>query len=792
MRFAMKELRQTTCNRDCPDACAIVAHVEDGKVVRLQGNPSHPVTRGFLCYRTNHFLLLHYSPDRITAPLLRKKKESPLVPVGWDEALDFAADRLAAIKRESGPAAIFHYRSGGSLGLLKYLTDYFFALFGPVTEKRGDICSGAGDAAQTEDFGEEDSHDLFDLLNAKSILLWGKNVFTSSPHTLPVLKEARAKGTRVVLVDPVHHKTASIADAFWQPRPAGDFALAMGVARLLFERGWVDPEASSYCDHLDEFRALAMGKSVASWCAEADVPVSAALDLASCLGVNKPAAILVGWGMGRRGNGASIVRALDALGAISGNLGVPGGGVSFYFKRRGAFDMRFIDANRAPPRAILEPLLGAEVLAAKDPAVRAVWITAGNPVAMLPDSRAVAEALRSREFVVVVDSVLTDTARLADLVLPTTTLLEADDILGAYGHHYLGVARPVVPRHPGVRSDLEIVQGLAGRLGLERELAGDARAWKERLVATKLAPAGVTLEAIEAGFVRNPLAPKVLFEGRKFATTSGKVNLLREAAAPAVTTDSRYPLSLMALSTEDAQSSQWSRALHGPAVATVHPDAANGIADGAEALLESRIGAMTVRVKYDARQRRDVVLVPKGGHLSDGRCANALVRARTTDLGEGAAYHDEGVRLTFRSRAGWQRHSRGSAAETILRAFMDSLRFPCGSPRPRPDGEAQRIRPIVPSPADYTPTSQCPRALPVRRLLPPPNPDPPGRPIRGALPPDRTRPSQPSAPSRPPAVTPSRGEAAPTSFRHPRSPPEERASGAKRGLIALLARSRRS
>ena len=640
-----KHVLKTTCNRDCPDACGLLAHVdEDGRVVRLQGDPEHPVTRGFLCYRTNHFLPVHYSPDRLTAPLLRKGGE--LVPVTWTEALDWVAERLQTIKRESGPAAIFHYRSGGSLGLLKTLTDYFFALFGPVTVKDGDVCAGAGEAAQLTDFGEEDSSDLFDLRHSRSILLWGKNVFTSSPHLLPLLKEARgARGARIVLIDPVFHKTTSIADAYYQPRPAGDFALAMATVHVLFERGWVDPEAETYCDNLGELRALALGKSVAAWCSEADVPIAAAEDLAACLGPGKPAAILVGWGMGRRQNGSSIVRALDALGAISGNLGIPGGGVSFYFKRRGAYDVEFVKHAGTPPRAILEPLFGEEVLAAKDPPIRAVWVTAGNPVAMLPESGKVAEALRTRELVVVVDSFLTDTARLAHLVLPTTTLLEADDILGSYGHHYLGVARPVVERPAEVRSDLEIVQALAHRVGLGAALDGDARSWKERLVAPRLHPRGVTLERMEEGATRNPLAAQVLFEGRKFATATGKVNLLTESTPPRLAADATYPLTLMALSTEDAQSSQWSRAIDGPAVATVHPRAAGGIADGELGRLESPIGAMVVRVKHDPRQRPDIVLVPKGGHLKDGRCANLLVRARATDHGGGAAYYDEAARL---------------------------------------------------------------------------------------------------------------------------------------------------
>jgi anaerobic selenocysteine-containing dehydrogenase len=354
--------------------------------------------------------------------------------------------------------------------------------------------------------------------------------------------------------------------------------------------------------------------------------------------------------MGRRVNGAGIVRALDALGAISGNLGIPGGGVSFYFKRRAAFDTSFIGGREIAPRTVCEPLFGPDVLRASDPPIRAVWVTAGNPVAMLPESDTTVEALRTREFVVVVESFLTDTARLAHLVLPTTTLLEADDILGSYGHHWLGVARPVVPPPPGVRSDLEIVQGLAERVGLGDALSGDARAWKRRLVGGRLEPLGVTLEALEARPVKNPMAAPVLFADRRFPTPSGKVNLM-SGPPPEPEPANGYRLFLMSLSTDRAQSSQWSAALDGPAVAIVHPDAASGIPDGGLCLLESTRGAMTVRLRHDPLQRRDVVLTPKGGHLRDGRCANALLTARTTDLGEGGALYDERVRIVPRRSA---------------------------------------------------------------------------------------------------------------------------------------------
>ena len=180
------EQKRTICNRDCPDACSIVATIEDGKVVQLQGDKDHLVTDGFLCHRTSRFLEIQYDPSRVTTPLM--KREGKFEPVTWEVALDFIADRMLQIRDESGPAAIMHYRSGGSMGMMKFVTNYFFEQFGPVTVKSGNVCSGAGDEAQLTDFGDKDSHDFFDLLHSKTIVIWGKNVYVSSVHLLPVLK----------------------------------------------------------------------------------------------------------------------------------------------------------------------------------------------------------------------------------------------------------------------------------------------------------------------------------------------------------------------------------------------------------------------------------------------------------------------------------------------------------------------------------------------------------------------------------------------------------------------------
>jgi len=630
----------------------LIATVRDGQVVSLAGDPSHPVTRGFLCFRTSHFPELQAAPHRLRQPLLRR--DGALVPVSMAEALGVAAERLTRIRAESGPAAIFHYRSGGSLGLLKHCADRFFEHFGPCTTKIGDICSGAGEAAQELDFGVSDSNDLFDLRHSRHIVLWGKNPFVSNVHLVPLLREAKARGASITLCDPVAHRGASLADAWLQPRPGTDLCLALGVARALFDGGHVPDAAALACDNLDAFRALAGCRTVQEAAARADVPEQAVRDLALRL-ADGPTAILVGWGVQRRLLGGATVRALDALVAISGNLFRPGGGCSFYFRRRGPFDVGAITGG-AVPRRIREPMFGPDVLAAKDPPIRAIWITAGNPLCMLPESATVAEALDRTEFVVVVDPFLTDTGRRADLVLPVPTLLEDDDLLGAYGHHWITESRPMCEPPDGVLHELQLFQALAERVGLGAEMAGSIDEWKERLLA-RLAPAGVTLERLRReGAVRNPLAPELLFADGKVHTPSGRVNLLdalpdgdgpgdAEGAGDPGMADGAFPLWLYSNSTIKAQSSQWARDPGERIAVTVHPDAAPGLADGAAVILESELGRLAAVLRLDPAQRRDVAVVPKGGHFDRGQAANALIRARPTDLGLGAAFLDCRVRV---------------------------------------------------------------------------------------------------------------------------------------------------
>ena len=644
------ETLRTTCSRDCPDACGMLATVENGKVTSLRGDPNHPVTQGFLCFRTSRFPELQDSAERLREPLIRKN--GVLQPASWDEALGLIAEKLVKVRTESGPAAIFHYRSGGSLGILKHLTDLFFDQFGPCAIKVGDICSGAGEAAQIQDLGTSDSNDLFDLRNSRHIVLWGKNPTTSSVHLVPLLKEVQARGAQVVLIDPVHHKTANFVDAVLQPVPGSDFELVMAVLRALFDSGRIDPRAPEFCDHLPEFRRLCEQRTVAGWAAATGLSEAAVLALADRF-ADGPTAILVGWGMQRRQRGGAIVRALDALCALSGNLFRAGGGVSFYFKRRKAF--RPFGPVVKAPRELREPLLGQDLLAADHPKVRFTWITAGNPVVMLPDSVQVAKALEAMEFLVVADCFLTDTARRAHVVLPVPTLLEDSDLLGAYGHHWIAESRPVVAMPPGVRHEVLIFQDLARRVGLA-SYPQESIDQQKRHALGAVAGQGAGLEFLRKhGAVRSPVADPLLFGSGRVLTPNGRVQLMTEAPpdvtlpTPPARPGASAPLWLFSNSTEKSQASIWSGQGLGERVwIAVHPAAVPGLAAGAIVRVESVTGVLEAELRLDPAQRKDVAILPKGGHFDRGHSANALIAARATDLGLGAAYLDCLVRIVAR------------------------------------------------------------------------------------------------------------------------------------------------
>ena len=367
----VSELRRTTCNRDCPDACSIVATVEDGKVVRLAGDHEHPVTRGFLCYRTSAF-----SPARSIRPTgfcrpCCAVRTANLRPSAGTRRSIFAPRAFPRIRDESGPAAIFHYRSGGSLGLLKHLTDYFFEKFGPVTVEARRHLLGRRRCRADRPISATKTRTISSISWKRRASCSGARTCTSRARTRFPCCARRRSAARTLVLDrsrsspdglalpTITCSRARPATLRWRWRWRGCFSSAAGSI----------PRRRATAIIWTSFARSPCRVPSPSWCARCRRAVAEAAGIwRERLGPGKPCAILVGWGMGRRKAGGAIVRALDALSAISGNIGIAGGGVSFYYKRRGAFDLGFIRGKAAAPRTLCEPLFGQEVLAAARPA----------------------------------------------------------------------------------------------------------------------------------------------------------------------------------------------------------------------------------------------------------------------------------------------------------------------------------------------------------------------------------------------------------------------------------------
>jgi anaerobic selenocysteine-containing dehydrogenase len=646
----MDKVVYTSCTLDCPDGCGIKAYVRDGRVVKLAGDPDHEFTRGYLCAKTYHYPDRVYSPERQLRPLRRKNLAAGAEwePIGWDEALNLIVERIRHYRDEIGPLSIMHYQRTGSWGATKQLSRRFWNLLGGVTVASGSLCSGAARAGQTLDFGMRLGHDPMDIVNSRFVLLWGRNPLATNLHMVPLLKEVSARGGKIVIIDPVRSESASFCDDHVQPKVASDAELAMAMAKVILEeqledRTFIDRHAQGF----DEYRRLLDRRSFEELCRGCEVPRDQVRSLARAYALAKPAAILLGWGLNKYQHSAEIFRCVDALGALCGHIGVAGGGVTHGFATQRHFD-KAVEAEslREQHRAIPEPLLGRGLLDLKEPPVRMMMINGGNPVNQSPNSRLVAQAFKQLEFVVVVDSFLTDTADYAHVFLPTTTFLEEEDMLVSWGHNIIGGVNPAIEPIGEARSDLWIYQRLAERLGFGDAMAGTPRDWLKRIFAP-LEAKGVSVESVLSGPVRCPTAPMVPFADRVFPTRSGKFEFISEMHNPKRTVPG-FPLTLVTNFSKKWLLSQMLEKDH-PAVPFIRigteTAGAFGIAHGEMIIIRSAVGQLEVEAIVDPRVGRGMVIMPVGTWIKRGGGANVLTEDIISNFGEMAAYGETRVTL---------------------------------------------------------------------------------------------------------------------------------------------------
>ena len=660
----MVEQFTTACPLDCPDVCSLIVHKEGNKILGIKGNPNHPITQGFICEKGRKLAERVYHHDRITNPL--KRTEGGWQRISWEEAYKLIAEKLTKIQADYGTKAVYHHYESGSEGVLNNLDRRFFNAYGGVSQPKGSLCWGAGYAAQEYDFGGVYSHDWSDLENSKTILLWGRDPVTTNIHLVPFIKQAKEKGAKVVVINPIKTKTADLSDLHLAPRPGTDGALALGVAFLLLENRWIDLNfIKEHVHGFEEYVNLAKNYYPARVGKITGLSITEIEELAK-LYANKPAAIVLGYGLQRYSNSGKTVRAINALAALAGNIGVGGGGVSYahqYWK--GMFsDLKGVDLAEEV-REFKRPLLADELLKANNPPIKAIFVTRSNPVNQLANSAKVMEAFERVEFKVVVDFFLNDTAQLADLVLPCTTIFEEENIILNNWNNYIHYTPKVIDPIGEAKSDFEIFSDLASRL----ELKEFPRQTQEQWLKKFLEPAkssGITLDILkERGFIRNPQAKPIAWKERKFNTKTGKIELYSQRALsegleplpiyeepkesilrnPDLAND--YPLHLISSHPKGFMHSQFFNSLKTDEVPNfpvveIYPLLGSnlGIRDGDKVLLETLRGSLKGIAKLNDGLREDVVQVFEGMWIKDGGGINLLTPELESDLGANASYYD--------------------------------------------------------------------------------------------------------------------------------------------------------
>jgi anaerobic selenocysteine-containing dehydrogenase len=625
---------------DCPDTCSLLVSTgPDGKI-RLRGNPEHPFTRGFTCKKIRGHLRRLRSPDRVLHPLL--KKNGGWQKIGWDRALDLCAEKIDGYRRE--PESILHVQGSGAQGVLKSLPKLFFNRIG-ATRVRGSLCDAAGFMAYVHDFGSRKNHDIADLANAARIVNWGRDLPKCSIHTAAIVAGARKKGTRLLTISPGGDDSGSFSDDHIRIRPGTDRFLAAAVLRRWLETAPVDSRIPERSRHWHRFRELLDRSDTAGLLAACGVEKEAVDRLFQWYRSEGPTATLVGTGLQRYRFGGENVRWINALALLSGNIGRMGGGSYYHLHSYAHLNLDWVEsATHRSRRTFTKPTLGREIEAAINPPVRMAWINGINIVNQAPDSLRTARALKNIPFTVVVDAFLNDTADCADLILPAALMLEQEDIVGSFLHDYIHYV-PAALETPGLaRADDWIVTELAGRLSPKIDLAERQTLLERSLLSESLA---VSLDDLKRKGAVRAHAPAVSYEGLCFDHPDGKyrfpLDLHPEPAAPA-----GYPLRLLSLIRKESVHSQiLAEDQQMPPTAWVAPEC-RGLTrqhPEKEAFIVSCLGRLKVRLKLLPGLHPEAILYRRGDWMKLGGGINRLISDGVTDIGGGAPYYDQYVRL---------------------------------------------------------------------------------------------------------------------------------------------------
>ena len=672
----MPKLR-VVCGHDCPDMCSLLAEVEEGRVIRLQGDPEEPYTAGFACAKVTRDMEVVHSPDRLRTPLRRTgpKGSGAFAPITWEAALDEITGRWQAIIAEDGPEALLGYAYSAHQGQMnrRLIAGLFHAL-GASRLLAGTVCDTCCETAWDLTLGPVGGTDPEAVVQSDLVIAWGCDLVAVNVHFWALLEKLRKTGVKLVVIDPRRSLTAARADWHLPIRIGTDAALACGIAHILLRDGKIDR---------DYVAAHTLGFE--RWAAEV-LPLFPPARVAAITGLAQPdierlaamygaarrSLIRLGEGMTRLARGGQALRAVATLPALTGAYGRAGGGALLLTAASMDFRFGVLDRPSGPAtaRVVNHLALGEALEVMRDPPIRALFIAANNPAVTNPDVNRLRRAL-SREdlFTVVHDPILTDTARYADIVLPATTYLETEDFYRSYGSYRMQYAPAAIPPQHEARSNFHLAQELARRMGLRDAVFSAAP--RDLVPLFFRGATGIIADVDPARVFDGPIkvSPPA---AQAFRTPSGRLEIWSEALArqglppmpiwqpdPVEEADAaRWPLRLLTApgyfqAHTAYAASPFLRRREGPPCAILHPAEAakRGLADGAQVRLFNDRGAVGLALRVSDEVPPGVVLVP--GQRPDAEAlsgtVNMLCDMRRTDIGEGACYQS-----TFLEVAAWE------------------------------------------------------------------------------------------------------------------------------------------
>ncbi len=704
----------TTCPMDCPDTCALEVEVEAApagsgapdRVVSIGGAADHPTTRGFICSKVSKFHERLEHPDRLLRPMRRigAKGEGRFEATSWDEAIGEVTGRFRRIAEEWGPEAILPYNYGGSNGLLSdgFTDELYFTRLG-ASRIAKTLCAAPSTAVARGMYGAMPGVAHEDYAAAEAIVIWGANPKVSHIHLIPFLKQARADGAFLAVVDPQRHFSDREVDLHLPVRPGTDLPVALALIHRWHQEGRFDDDfLGRRAVGLEPLLERAADWPLARAAREAGVPEADLARLADAWAGASPAVVRTGWGLERNRNGGQALAAILAIPALLGKFGVRGGGYTMSNSGAAKLDKAALLGDmRSPARVINMTRLGAWIDPGREPdggppepPVKALFVYNCNPLATVPDQRSVEAGLAREDlYTVVFEQVMTDTALYADLLLPATTFLEQWEIKKSYGTYVIGGIRPAVSRRGEARPNAEVFAELGRAMGFGDE----AFTWDEetafRRAAAHLTYNGrpVDVDALRDGRWVRPDFPgetPVMFDSVEPATPDGKIHLTPDCLGPEPfayqpVASSMGPragegggsLALVSPGSHRMITSTMGEYNFDELTVTLHPgDAAErGIESGDRVRVWNPLGAVVCPARISDSVRPGVAVMPKGAWRRtspSGTTSTSLVPDHVNVVAGGACFNDARVEVARVADAG------GRLRAQLVRRHGDVRQWP--------------------------------------------------------------------------------------------------------------------